>query len=160
MKKTENKKGFSLLELIVVIAIISIMTLAGLASISASRNKKNVELAARDVAAVIREGQNNAFSGKFADVCGGGWLFSYTNGTGNYSLSGQGASCSANYSYNYKLSNGVTFTSTGTINFGIPFAKITATSDKIVLQNSTDKYTICVNAIGNVEEKAGDVSCL
>ena len=62
--KQKNKKGFSLIELMIVIAIISIMAGIILSSTSQGRTKHELETAMREVAAGIRGAQNNALSGK------------------------------------------------------------------------------------------------
>lgn len=64
MKKSFSKKGLTLIELLVVVAIILIMTSVLLVLLSGGREEKAVEVAARQVAAAIREAQNNALGGK------------------------------------------------------------------------------------------------
>jgi len=66
MKKTKRrqfKKGFTLLELIVVIAIIAIMTIVMLVTMFEDRENRELAAAARGVTAAIREAQNNALAG-------------------------------------------------------------------------------------------------
>jgi len=63
----KNRRGFSFMELIIVIAIIMIMTVVMLVMSMRDREKKKFEAAGREVAAAVREAQNNALTGKQKD---------------------------------------------------------------------------------------------
>ncbi len=62
--KQKNKKGFTLIELMIVIAIITIMTAIILTIDSKGNDKLKLETTAREVVSIIRTAQNNALSGK------------------------------------------------------------------------------------------------
>lgn len=154
-----RKAGFSLLELTVVIAIIGIMTVVLLVNLSGSRKQKDVENASREVAAAVREAQNNALTGKNVTT-GCNYQFSYNSllytGNTNYGISG----CSNTA---YSLKNGVTFNGSGSINFSIPFASPSSTMSFpisiSVCKGSDCYYKVCVNQVGNIEEKKGSEAC-
>ncbi len=60
----QNKKGFSLLEMIIIVAIIVIMTMVMFVISFKDRSTKELEAVGREVAAAIRETQNNALTGR------------------------------------------------------------------------------------------------
>ncbi|MCA9364833.1 MAG: hypothetical protein KC736_02990 [Candidatus Moranbacteria bacterium] len=66
-EQKKTKKGTTLLEVIVVISIITIMTGVSLVYFGAQRQVKEVEAEAQKFAAVLREMQNNALTGKQVD---------------------------------------------------------------------------------------------
>jgi len=149
---TVNRKGFSLMELLIVIAIIGIMTAVLLVNLSGSRSQKQVEAAAREVAAAIREAQNNALTGKNVTT-GCSYIFTYNSGSSSYGIS----SCS---NINYTLSNGVIFNNGNNFTFSVPFGTVSGGyATPIVIRKGTSQYTICVNSAGNVTEKSGNTLC-
>jgi prepilin-type N-terminal cleavage/methylation domain-containing protein len=165
MKKAclSGRQGFSLLELMVVIGMIGILTGISLTSLTSSRKKKAVETDARKVTAVIREAQNNAFSGKKADICST-WTVYYDNGTSDFRLVGSPLASCTGQIYQYRLDSNIIFqgSGTGSISFIIPFGNISFSSNKIILcsnSDSTNCYTICVNSAGKIEEREGDAEC-
>jgi prepilin-type N-terminal cleavage/methylation domain-containing protein len=143
-------KGVTLIELLVVIAIIGIMTSVTIVSLSGARTNKALETAAREVASVVREEQNNALTGKNLDAnsqCGIDWADS----SSDYS-----ARCPDR---SYTLDGGVRFSGAGSVAFSAPFA---GTSDSsIVLSNSDGSKTVrvCVYSSGKIEETAVGASC-
>ena len=64
MSNIKNKKGFSLLEMLIVVSIIMTMTMTMFVISFKDRDKKELETVGRSVAAAIRETQNNALTGK------------------------------------------------------------------------------------------------
>jgi prepilin-type N-terminal cleavage/methylation domain-containing protein len=151
MKKImNNKKGFSFLELMIVIAIAGIMTVAMLVPMNAQREKKAVETAAREVAAIVRETQTYALTGKGLQghpACS--FTFNW-EASSNYSLSG----CKIQ---NYSLKNGVTFSNGGSFSFSVPAAIITASMAfpvDIVLSRGGSSYHVCVYKSGVVSESS------
>lgn len=174
----KKKKGFTLVELLVVMAMSATMIAVTIVSLSDARSKKAVEGEGRKFAAVVREMQNYALTGKQFEsgrvTCGAG-IFSIGNEDGSYRTSyayRTGTSC-ANASVFENLSpvpllNGVQFSSdVGAFYFRVPrgdavdssLATI-ATPRLIVLQKSTAYYSICVYPSGAVTEAASQLgSC-
>lgn len=62
--KNNTKKGFSLLEILMVLFIITLMTGALFVSLRSNRKKGDLEVAARLLVAEIRKAQNDAVSGR------------------------------------------------------------------------------------------------
>ena len=141
-----KQRGFSFLELMIVIAIAGIMTAVMLVSMNAQKEKKEVEAAAREVAAVVREAQTYALTGKglTASSASCSYNFFWTTGTVDYGITG----CRTQ---NYVLKNGVQFSgSSGSVSFSVPFS---ATSPATILLNkNSSSYYVCVYSSGLVKE--------
>ncbi|MBU2028494.1 prepilin-type N-terminal cleavage/methylation domain-containing protein [Patescibacteria group bacterium] len=139
------RRGFSFIELMIVICIISIMTALILVSMNAEREKKAVEIAAREVAAVVREAQNYALTGKnLKNAISCSFIFTWTGNS--YSIS----NCK---NQSYSLKNGVTFSNNGSFSFSIPFANLDISSTKdIGLYKGSSSYHVCVYVSGVVSE--------
>lgn len=174
--KNCKKKGFSLLELMIVIAIISIMTVVALVYISKSnRSGREVEFAAREVAVAIREAQNNALGGKQPDAgtvaCGHGFYFDSSN-LASYKIfyNPKGTDCdtavknhvngtSVDY-ITYSLENGVQLSASGAgdIYFTSPHGIIYRNGSPLLITTfitvtkDSNNYNICVYPSGNVIE--------
>jgi len=157
------KKAVTFIELVIVIAIIGIMAGVLLVSLVNGRADKALEVAAREVAATIREAQNYALSGKGAGTGCNTYTFSYNDGADNneYSVSNGGA-CSINN--NYKLKNGVIFSGAGSFSFSVPHGIIAGVvldnPEDIELTKSSKVIHVCVYSSGKIiETEIGAAGC-
>ncbi len=175
----KNKKGVTLLELMTVIAIVGIMTGVSLIFLSReNREKKEVEMAAQEVAAALREAQNAALTGKAMEASGEypcRFVFQATANSSNYSVSyhyyeEEAGGCSNTSSMktyaSYTLKNGVKFDNSNYLpaTFSIPWGTLetTATDPQnrryVVVKNNT-YYTICACKSGKIKEEKGRIDC-
>ncbi|MFA6183794.1 MAG: hypothetical protein WC682_01690 [Parcubacteria group bacterium] len=163
MFKMKNKKdyflssrsGMSLLELIIMIAIIGIMSAISISAMAASKINSELETAAEEVMAVLREAQNYSLTGKNITPTCNVYTVAPVAGTSNYTLK-NGAACALNF--NYSLKNNVIFSVGGAINFSAPHAASSGTT-RFVLSKSAKFYTVCVNSVGLVRKLNGNVAC-
>ena len=150
MSKIKNKKGMTLLEVIVVIAIIGILSAVSIVSFSAYKINTALDSASREVVAVLREAQNYSLSGKqisAASGCSQYIVNAVTGAGGAYSLRN---SCSS-FNYSFNLKNGVRFTSGGDFIFDAPHGKLgsgSVTFFRVRHPSSTSFYNICINDSG------------
>lgn len=181
------KKGVTLIEMVIAIAIIGIMATATVFSLNENKNAKQAEVAAREVAASIRQVQNSALNGKqdggnpLRKICGYGFYFAnalpneykffynYTDNAGDCAAISRDYNAEApTYVFETKTFQGGTVISAGmetsAIYFDLPFTNVSyngaaINAQKIILQSGSAYYTVCVYARGDVQEKSGDVSC-
>ena len=148
MFKLKNKKGVSLIELIVVIGIIGIMAAASIVSLAKARNETAVEGEADKLVAVIREAQNYALTGKDADS----EYYIYKVSpypSGKYSLVVMNSTNSVgSLNHEFYLDNGVSFATTSTMIFNAPHA--TTFGGTISLKRGGYKCSVVVNSVGLV----------
>lgn len=153
--KNKKYKALTLVELLVVIAIMGILTAIVMVSLAKSRRNKDVELAAREVAAAIREAQNDSLTGKNAsEGCLNVNYFITTSGSPFYSIAG----CNGQ---SYQLKSGVLFRNSRKIKFLVPHGDIESGDSQLIrLQSGTSSswYTVCVCPSGNIVEKAGNIT--
>ncbi len=141
--KNLNKKGFSLLEILVVISIIGIMTGAMVSSLGQSKNQQALKSAASEVVAAIRETQNYALTGKNAGGSCNNYTFTYSGNSYNVS---NGSGCGINDSY--QLRNNVTFNNSSSITFTAPHGNTAGAT--IILSNDSHSINICISDTGMI----------
>ena len=159
----KNKKGLTLLELIVVVAIIGIMSSVIFISMSQSKSRTALEQASREVAAAIRETQNYALTGKVLASNPDDLPFRYI-------FMGNGSTYRVRYMYNsggipgtrtyatYELKNGVSMSNT-TIYYAVPHATKEVGSSSVTLSKAgASSYYVCICLSGKVVEN-GTTSC-
>ncbi|XLQ20393.1 MAG: hypothetical protein ACKUBY_01270 [Candidatus Moraniibacteriota bacterium] len=178
------KKGFTMIELIIIFTIIMIMTAALMSTSYKDRAKKEVEATAREVVASIRETQNNALTGKSkgADSMPCAFQFSII-GNNSYQIRYDerdldSASCNGYSSFfnPVQLPENITMEVIGydanknerpgvgtQIEFKVPYGdfKVLDHTDEyqgveIIIQKSNKRYRICVHSTGLIEEKGFD----
>lgn len=187
MALKRKQKGVTLVEVMVVIAVIGIGTSIMLASMGNAKEQKRVETAAREVAAMFREAQSNALSGKQVSL--GGVFYStcaYRISVLTpqpYMLSVTGQRCdnqnwvlssSKNFSASrVKLSTIIDAPSVLQVIFSVPHGNVTATASPssvisgnttgILVKSENDPsvmYSVCINTLsGKIAEIAGKADC-
>ncbi|NTW29659.1 MAG: type II secretion system protein [Candidatus Moranbacteria bacterium] len=179
-----KRRGFTLVEVIITTAIIGIVSAVSIVSMSGLKVKREVEGNARIVAAVIREAQNNAITGKNirgatctmnsnpAECAPCGFEISasgnsYIMTQSNADLSGGGTCSAYGGGQSVLLTNGVTI-SNQKVRFVVPRAEPKTSMDAdldsgsidFVLSKGAVSIHVCVYPLGRVEERPiGSVDC-
>ena len=148
-----KRRGFSLLELVIIIAIMSIMTGATLAFIGNNKNNTELNAATSEVISVLRETQNYALTGRKAGTnkCVE-YKIEATTGTSSYSMTGldkDGGDC--DFNINHRLSGGVLFQGNMDILFTAPHAKVG--NHCIILRKNGNAAYVSVNSAGLIKRK-------
>lgn len=159
--------GFTLMELLISMTILSIMSVLTIVSFSGAKAGREVNGAARELAATIREAQNYAVTGKNITATTTNrpcqFRLTATSGTGNFSVqqTNAGACDTVAGSSAYVLQNGVQFAANAQVRFDVPrgepkdSAGAELTSGSItftVAKNGLTAY-VCVYPLGRIEEK-------
>ncbi|MBP9697673.1 MAG: prepilin-type N-terminal cleavage/methylation domain-containing protein, partial [Candidatus Moranbacteria bacterium] len=161
-KTSKTLKAFTLIEILIVIAIIMIMSAVILTNYSSSRSAEQLESAAREVEAAVREAQSYALTG-YQGVVG--------TDPCRFEVRWSGSAYSVWYWYknasdvcdqrlvlgSYAVRNGVTFNSGSNFYYTPPYAtgSFSGTSLAIVLRQSSTYHTVCVYARGIVNNRVG-----
>ncbi|HLC95027.1 MAG TPA: hypothetical protein VJH89_00930 [Patescibacteria group bacterium] len=165
-------KGFTFLEVLLVSGLIVIMTGIVLVSTWDSRREKELAVAMRTVAAVLREAQNNALSGKQLDATKVPCSFNILYGDPDGDPQDNPARYTMSYNYHgvddedcnqedviatYTLENGVVMGGFDSIVFDLPHGIVNpARSTSIVLTRKDKVAHVCVYFSGLVEEGGED----
>jgi len=174
------RKGLTFIELIVVIAIVGIMTAVTYFSLRDVKPAKEAEVGSRQLAALLRQTQNDSVSGKMMN---NGAFPRKTPCMFLLTLTNVAAGVRYEKAYrqdNTGLPNGCATSinsssyETGTIprvfvdyspnkiEFFVPHGGINADRYRILLRSIADgtKYfTVCINSNGNIEERLGNQTC-
>jgi len=176
MKKNKNgllsKRGFTLMELMIVMAITGIMLSVVLVNMQNSRKNSEIEAAGMQLVSLLREVQNNALTGKKIGSEEGEYSCAFQfkiNANGSYEIArglkkDGNDSCEGGYDIESSpYANGQlqqVRTTAQSIIFTVPHGERIGGS-QIVLQHSADsnvKYSACISAGGNIEGIKG-ASC-
>lgn len=173
MKNTKHHlRAFTLIEALVTLAIISIMSVILLVGLSNSRTTQQLESAAREVEAAIREAQNYALTG-YQDVANSDpcrFQILSTAGTPNYSIiyfyKDSNDACNRQDTIaSYSLRNGVVFSAVSNFYYTLPYAKAsfdstdgTVEKSTILLTLSGASHVVCVYDNGLINNRSG-TSC-
>ncbi len=171
MKKI-NKKGFSLIEIMIVISIITIMTAIVLVMSSNGNDELELKSAAREIVSNIRSAQNNALSGKqYLDKrsC----FFEFKPLSNSYTIEGEfydptkEVDCasptteivaSGNFPKGVSISSVYDGNIISNIGFKVPFGDITADhvlikkSIRMTINKDSLKYVVCISPSGRIDE--------
>ncbi len=171
----QKKKGYTLVEVLVVIAIIGIASAITLASVSGGRVKKQVEGDARRLAGALREVQNNALAGERMEMNRISCSFSFAPSvaTATTILSTyqyrNGATCAATLSAAlpvFQLTPGVSISAANAgVSFMVPWGQawdglMTAplvNTVQYILVKSGVTWSVCIYPEGRIEEAAGAI---
>ncbi|MFA6383111.1 MAG: type II secretion system protein [Parcubacteria group bacterium] len=186
--KIKPKKAFTFIELLIVVALIGIVSAMVLSSYRISRAQKEVEVAARGLAAVIREAQNSSLTGKRLTCAGSSVMpnsykiriYNETPMKISSFFASSDSACTNHDDNEYSVTKfknvinnkdglGCDVTTDCVVTFSVPFGNRGALgytdangNAKILLQSTSYTsayYTVCVYISGNVEEKLGNVAC-
>lgn len=163
MFKIKNKKldfsirrGMTLIEVMASIAIIGIMSAISIVSFTASKRSAELETAAEEVMAVLREAQNYSLTGKNLRAGCSSYTTVFTNASANFTLHNGLGTCELNQVYSLK--NGVVIATIGSVIFEAPHATKSGIS-RILIRKNTSYYTVCVNTAGLIRKLSGNVAC-
>ncbi len=164
-----SKKGFTLIEMLVVISIIMLTVGFGFVNFFNFRSRQLVENTAREIVVFLRQAQNNAKLGDRGE--GGGCTKNPTaiaEKTGNYKLDSWQVDLSANQieakaicgSANsnpkvYSLPEGVTLSPSGKINFSSLFGRTSLTgiaNDQIRISDGQYSFQFFLEAGGAISD--------
>lgn len=152
-----------MIEVLIVIAIIGILSAMVLVSLAGARTARDLDRSAHEVAAVLREAQNYALSGRSASIGENNCSYSVqvTSGSSNYSLRHTyGSGCGSNDSLsNYSLTRGVVFGSNLTASFSVPRGVLTPAPASIALTKDGSTVYVCLSAAGQISENGSNSTC-
>lgn len=142
------------MELVMLIAIIGIISSISIVSLVNSKRIAELDSAAEEVAAVLREAQNYALTGKDIVTGCGNYTVAFANGTGNYRLHNGGGTCLLNLPY--VLKNGVIISGSTDTTFIAPHANISGMGAgwRVITLNKgggTPIY-VCINSAGLIKK--------
>lgn len=157
------RQGVTLTELVVVIAIIGIMSAVSIVSLTTARRNSELESAAEDVVAILREAQNYSLSGKQLTANCPLYRVGFGAGSSDVFLRQRTASTdcldSGAINSTYVLKNGVYSASGWYFYFLAPFGTLISPGT-IQLSKGGSNYYVCARSSGVIEKsKTAFASC-
>jgi len=157
-----SPKGFTLIELLLVITIIGIMASFFLVDWTSGRVLEQLSAEAREIEAVLRQGQNYALTGSQGvsgtDPCRYQFSWSGTTYTLTYWYKNAMGNCAqSTVLSSYTLSDGVAFANSNNFYFTLPHGALSfgGASQAIVLSKISSTHTACVYASGLIATYPG-----
>ena len=171
LKKNKHyiRRGFTLLELLIVVIVIGIVSTIILTGTGSVRTEKQVDAAGRELGGVLRELQQYALTGKQfvtnTDPC----LYNITwnSGSSNYTFTyyyknpNTGVCDQQTVVNTYTLRSGITFSNTGSMGFGLPHGRpdFAGTSVAFQITKSSTIGVTCLYKDGLSKSFVGTNSC-
>ncbi len=161
MYERTRRRGFTLIEVLIVVAIIGIVSAMILVTFSGQRQTRNMERAANEVQAALREAQNYALSGRAGTINENNSYYgiNFTAGAA-YSLVSSSGTISS-----YSLKNGITASAASSVRFMLPRGEVyiggsaLSGSHRITLVNGASNRYICVYSTGRVIDNGATAAC-
>ncbi len=116
----KNRKGFTIIELVLVIGIIAILSVVSLIGLSGRKNKTELDGATKQITALLREAQSKSVS----QINGSAWGVHFENSTATAPF--------------YALFSGLTYASTSATSYYRLSAKILYATSSIALGAAKD----------------------
>lgn len=161
MSRRIRTPGFTLIEVVIVIAIIGITSALVLVTLSGQRQARNLERAAREVMATLREAQNYALSGRAGAINENNTYYGVNINAGvSYSVVSSSGTIGS-----YTLKNGATFTSASLVRFLLPRGDVyiggtaLSGSHRISLTNAGLNRHLCVYSTGRILDNGTSGTC-
>lgn len=158
-----RREGMTLIEVMMVIGIIGIMSAVSVTSYVTSKKNVELETAAEELIAVLREAQNYSLTGKEITSSCSNYRVNI-DGSSNYRLrtynAAVGGSSCATLDNAYTFKNGVVPSAGGGyVNFAAPHASITRTAGSVVgtwyritLSKGGEFHYVCFNNAGLIKK--------
>lgn len=162
----DNRRGFTLIEILIVVAIIGIASTITLVSLNSGRTDRELEAAAREFASGIREAQNYALTGKQAvastDPCRYQMNWSGGQYTLTYWYAPAGGSCavpSSSTVVTYTLKGGVAFVGAlDSVWYKPPHAANDIAASKLITLSKSGRFhSVCLYKNGRVLDQPGQL---
>lgn len=161
MYEQTNVRGFTLIEVLIVVAIIGIVSAMILVTFSGRQQARNLERAAREVMATLREAQNYALSGRAGVISENNTYYGvdFTAGA-SYSVVSSGGTIES-----YSMKNGIVASAASSVRFMLPRGEVyiggaaLSGSHRITLANGALNHYICVYSTGHILDNGAAAVC-
>lgn len=146
-----------MIELMAVMAIIAVMTSISLISMTNNRTDREVETAAREVMAVLKEAQNNALTGRVPAGVDYPCVYTFrVTGTAEYEIAysshTQGEICSEELKSmtKYELKNNVSFAGESEVSFVVPHGN--TGGGAVIVEKNGVSYSVTITSAGQISD--------